>query len=422
MDKAIRTLQLRLQQQPVKTVEANGLKPSKSFGALIPYGVDKKPIKSDKEKSPDSVIGLCGEAFESEDEHEESPINSNGSDLQASEGNVGEEFSSRKMSRCESDKDCGRGVGRVGSGHLSDPGVGKAEFWGSRMLTRSCSNLETHKVDGKMQSKMCVSKNQSFDESVMKDVTPGSPASVRSHCSADKVMLKKHSSSQVLPSRSRRLWWKLFLWSHRNLHKSSSTATTKKLSIKTKLNKQSGYSSDTLEPNRAMQFEKLESPLSFNSLDKGKNIMNDDQSWSGFQIGFSSLWPQNQWVAFSTETSSSSRVLDWMKDLDTTPSSLPSNEDENEGVVTPQTPPSPQTPGSRSSTYFTRGPDANLSEDTLHANTVIQTLNSSSTVAHISSMNLKAIPNISCFCSLRSVNLSNNFIGMLQQKGNKNQS
>ncbi|XP_004301929.1 PREDICTED: uncharacterized protein LOC101301594 [Fragaria vesca subsp. vesca] len=410
VDKAIRTLQLRLQQQPVKTVEANGLKPSKSFGALIPYGVDKKPIKSDKEKSPDSVIGLCGAAFESEDEHEESPINSNGSDLQASEGNVGEEVSSRKMSRCESDKDCGRGVVRVGSGHLSDPGVGKAEFWGSRTLTRSCSNLETHKVDGKMQSKLRVSKNQSFDESVMKDITPGSPASVRSHCSADKVMLKKHSSSQVLPSRSRRLWWKLFLWSHRNLHKSSSTATPKKLSIKTKLNKQGGYSSDTLEPNRAMQFEKLESPLSFNSMDKGKNIMNDDQSWSGFQIGSSSFWPQNQWVAFSTETSSSSRVMDWMKDLDTTPSSLPSNEDENEGVVTPQTPPSPLTPGSRSSTYFTRGPDANLSDDTLHANTIIQTLNSSSTVAHISSMNLKAIPNISCFCSLRSVNLSNNFI------------
>nr|DAD29961.1 TPA_asm: hypothetical protein HUJ06_031429 [Nelumbo nucifera] len=34
-------------------------------------------------------------------------------------------------------------------------------------------------------------------------------------------MLKKHSSSQVLSSRSRRLWWKLFLWSHRNLHKPS---------------------------------------------------------------------------------------------------------------------------------------------------------------------------------------------------------
>ncbi|XP_062026734.1 uncharacterized protein LOC133743012 [Rosa rugosa] len=416
VDKAIRTLQLRLQQQPVKTVEVNGLKPLKSFGAFIPYGVDKKHIK-DKVKSPDSLIGLREAAYEAEDEHGESSINSNGSDLQVSETNAGEEVSLRKMDCCESDKDSGRGVDRLESGHLSDPGVVKAEFWGSRKLTRSCSNLETHKVDGNMQSKLRVWKTQSFeqlqelDESVRKDVNPGSPASVGSHFSADKVMLKKHSSSQVLPSRSRRLWWKLFLWSHRNLHKSSSTATTPKtLPNKIKLNKQGGYSSDTLEPNRVMQFEKMESPLSFKSVDKGKNIVNDDQSWTGFQIRSSSLWPQNQWVAFSTEASSSSRVLDWMKDLDTTPSSLPSNEDKDDGVVTPQTPPSPQTPGSRSSTYFTRGPDANLSEDTLHANTVIQTLNSSSTVAHISGMGLKAIPIISCFCSLRSVNLSNNFI------------
>ncbi|XP_050157524.1 uncharacterized protein LOC126631440 [Malus sylvestris] len=75
-----------------------------------------------------------------------------------------------------------------------------------------------------------------------------------------------------------------------------------------------------------------------------------------------------------------------------------------------------QTARSKSATYFSRG----LEEDTLHANTVIQSLNSSSTVAHISGMGMKAIPNISCFCSLRSVNLSNNFIanitpGLLQK-------
>ncbi|PRQ21863.1 hypothetical protein RchiOBHm_Chr7g0243941 [Rosa chinensis] len=106
VDKAIRTLQLRLQQQPVKTVEVNGLKPLKSFGAFIPYGVDKKPIK-DKVKSPDSLIGLREAAYEAEDEHGESPINSNGSDLQVSEANAGEEVSLRKMDCCESDKDSG---------------------------------------------------------------------------------------------------------------------------------------------------------------------------------------------------------------------------------------------------------------------------------------------------------------------------
>lgn len=39
-----------------------------------------------------------------------------------------------------------------------------------------------------------------------------SPASVRTSRTADHVMLKKCSSSQVLPSRSRKLWWRLFLW------------------------------------------------------------------------------------------------------------------------------------------------------------------------------------------------------------------
>ncbi|KAE8690404.1 hypothetical protein F3Y22_tig00110895pilonHSYRG00284 [Hibiscus syriacus] len=53
------------------------------------------------------------------------------------------------------------------------------------------------------------------------------------------------------------------------------------------------------------------------------------------------------------------------------------------------------------------------SEEVLYANDVIQTLNYSSVVAHISGINLKAIPMISDFTSLRSVNLSNNFIGSL---------
>nr|DAD37656.1 TPA_asm: hypothetical protein HUJ06_008297 [Nelumbo nucifera] len=50
-------------------------------------------------------------------------------------------------------------------------------------------------------------------------------------CSANRVMLKKHSSSQVLSSRSRRLWWKLFLWSHRNLHKPSNVKLKLKLNL-----------------------------------------------------------------------------------------------------------------------------------------------------------------------------------------------
>ncbi|KAK9930507.1 hypothetical protein M0R45_027544 [Rubus argutus] len=284
MDKAIRTLHIRLQQQPVKPVGA----------------------------------------YEAEDEHEESPNNN---------------FNGLIFRPLKS-----LGQREYKAGILVILGLGSRVLGVQPKLTRSCSNLETHNVDEMMPSKLPLSKTRPFEElqelaeSVRKDVNPGSPASVRSH-----FMLI------------------------RNLHTSSSTATPKKLSIKTNLNKQGGYSSDTLEPNRAMQIEKMESPVSDKPLNKGKNIMNDNQSWGGFHTGASSLWPQNQWVAFSTEASSSSRVVEWVKDLNTTPSSLLPNEDENEEIVTPRTPPSPETAGG-SSTYFTRA------------------------------------------CSLRSVNLSNNFI------------
>ncbi|KAB2617066.1 hypothetical protein D8674_012935 [Pyrus ussuriensis x Pyrus communis] len=419
VDKAIRTLQVRLQQQPLKPLEIDGKSKPATFGVLIPYGVEKKyssPPSGDT-RSPKSPI-RCVEAAacEGEYEHKESPLakgssSNHHSDLQPNEANSGDVTPSRKLDLSEPDSSS-RGVQ---SGHFSDPGVGKAEFWASPKLTRSCSNLETHKkVVKKMTSKMPASKSLSLKErqemadSVRKDVDPGSPSSVSSHYSADRVMLKKHSSSQVLPSRSRKLWWKLFLWSHRNLHRTRDAKPNTLSPISA--NKQGGYSSDTLEPNLAMQFGKTESPLSYTGelLDKGKNIVDENKSWDGFHIGASALWPQNQWVAFSTEASSSSRVQDWVKDL-RIQTSVEKNEDDNEGIVSPRTPKSPVTPAtarSKSATYFSRG----LEEDTLHANTVIQSLNSCSTVAHISGMGMKAIPNISCFCSLRSVNLSNNFI------------
>ncbi|KAK8966003.1 hypothetical protein KSP40_PGU019087 [Platanthera guangdongensis] len=49
-------------------------------------------------------------------------------------------------------------------------------------------------------------------------------------------------------------------------------------------------------------------------------------------------------------------------------------------------------------------------DEAAEANDFIQSLNSFSSVAHISSLGLKAIPSISAFVSLRSVNLSGNYI------------
>nr|XP_025628914.1 L-type lectin-domain containing receptor kinase VII.1-like [Arachis hypogaea] len=68
------------------------------------------------------------------------------------------------------------------------------------------------------------------------------------HCSADRVMLRRHSSSQVLPSGSKRLWWKMFLWSHRNIHRPISSKSTQVNPGVAVTHNPYGYSSDTLEP------------------------------------------------------------------------------------------------------------------------------------------------------------------------------
>ncbi|RYR53103.1 hypothetical protein Ahy_A06g028018 [Arachis hypogaea] len=68
------------------------------------------------------------------------------------------------------------------------------------------------------------------------------------HCSADRVMLRRHSSSQVLPYGSKRLWCKMFLWSHRNIHRAISSKSTQVNPGVAVTHNPYGYSSDTLEP------------------------------------------------------------------------------------------------------------------------------------------------------------------------------
>ncbi|KAF3445844.1 hypothetical protein FNV43_RR11021 [Rhamnella rubrinervis] len=433
MNKALNTLQIRLQ-RPVKPFESDELKTT--FGVSMAFGMENNSACDIKVMNPESPVGheAVEVAYEGEDEHEENTSikrNFSDFDLKVHEANSSEEFPPRmefshsfdtevnEQFEKIAEKDGGRDADMMQSGHVSDPGIGKAEFWASPELKRSCSNLETSDVIRKMADQLPLSKSHSYEEMqelahrMRKDVTPGSPASIMTHCSADKVMLKKQSSSQVLPSRSKRLWWKLFLWSHRNLHRPSSTAKQKKLSASAIFNQQGGYASDTLEPNGATQFNKMESPESFTGQSFTKSYVDnetDKQSWGGFHNGISGLWPQNQWLAFSTESSPFARVEEWVKHLDTEPS-LQVNEDENndEGIIFP---PSPETCRStaRCTTPLTRRSDVNLSEEISHANSIIQSLNSSSTVAHISGISLKAIPSMSCYSSLRSVNLSNNFI------------
>lgn len=232
------------------------------------------------------------------------------------------------------------------SGHVSDPGLGRATSWvASPKLKRSCSTL---------------SKFNGADPRALHDPRDNfENKSVRSHRSADRVMLKKHSSMQILPSGSRRLWWKLFLWSHRNLHKH--LVSLKPHSDK---NHQSGYTSD---------------------LASHQESANNNHQWSRHK---------NQWVAFSAESSSMKRVDEWVRGLDVE-TVIPLNEDEDKH-------------GFLASPKMVR--NVNESEAVVHANSLIQSLSKSSSMAHISSIGLKAVPSISHFTSLKSIDLSNNFI------------
>lgn len=338
-------------------------------------------------------------AYEGEDEHENSSMkrDSSACDLRARAEDTLEEAQSNPLD--SSDTECMEVVknsaNMIPTGHLSDPGTGKVVFCSSPKLQRSCSNLETKDVLLKRipHHQLPISKSQSSNK-LQELGIPGSPCSVMTGYSADRVMLKKHSSSQVLPSRSRKLWWKMFLWSHRNLHKPYPHPPPISLTV----DRQTGYSSDTLEPNAIAQPEKLQLSGSFAGKFRNKGLCH-----------------QNQWVAFSTDSSSFRRVEEWVKDLEI-PAQLQARngDDGNEGnIVFPSALEINRSPA-RSPTHSIRR-HASIPEEALHANSIVRSLNPSSTVAHISGIGLKVIPAVSCFSNLRSVNLSANFIVHITQ-------
>ncbi|KAJ4839460.1 hypothetical protein Tsubulata_022959 [Turnera subulata] len=424
---ALEILKMR-DEQPVKSFKSQELK-TISFPVSLSSGVHKDPFDVKVMSHESAFADEAAEvAYEGEDEHEENASmkrDLSDLDLHSHVANSGEEESIQRSTNLDS---CGsfdtkakakineKGIEVIQSGHISDPGIGKAENWDSPKLKRSCSNLETSKVLSKLANRLSSKSLYSgeLQEIPVKLRDPGSPETVMTHGSADRVMLKKHSSSQVLPSRSRRLWWKLFLWSHRNLHKPWDVKP-QPTAVATSSNQKGGYCSDTLELNQDMELSKMQSPGSFTgeSMNKVPNNNEDNRSWDGFHGGLFGL-PQNHWVAFSTESSPFARVDEWVRELENQPPP-PENDDSRDGDNTDEAvafPPSPEngrSPG-RSPGNLTRRPDINLTAEILHANSVIQSLNSSSTVAHISGIGLKVIPTISRFSSLRSVNLSNNFI------------
>ncbi|KAF8406025.1 hypothetical protein HHK36_008105 [Tetracentron sinense] len=436
--KGLRTLQVKLE-HPKKSSNTGEFN-STSFGVLVHSGIQgncKCKVNVVRDKNPVGVKAVEA-AYEGEDKDDLILIKRNfsGFDLQTQVPNIVEEMeqsmkrstnSSNSLysemndqSEKKSEKDAEVGVEFIQSGHVSDPGIGKSEFWASPKLKRSCSNLETGGVLKKVADQLPLSKFHSFEdlqyvtERVRMEVflkVQGSPVSVMTPCSADRVILKKHCSSQVLPSRSKRLWWKLFPWSHRKLHKPWAVKP-RPLATNHILNQQGGYLSDTLEPNQALGLGKLESPGSDTGKSRNNSFINNknNQNWDNFHGGFSGLWPQNQWIAFSSESPSLTRVDEWVNSLETQPPVLSNDEDTSEeGIVFPPPTETHESPAG-STTHMTRRSNINISEGFLHAKSVIQSLNSSSTRAHITGMGLKVIPTISCFSSLRSINLTGNFI------------
>ncbi|OVA14223.1 Leucine-rich repeat [Macleaya cordata] len=422
----IGTLLVKLK-EPVKPSPNEGLN-STSFSVSVPFGIQESPTCNVKVVANESPIGAVVEAAnEGEDKHgKNSPTKTEfpGFDLlkkMTTEERETDPKMSRKLGSYNSiateknyQSDKGVEVELIQREQVTDPENEGQEFWTSPKLKRTCSNLESKGILKMVGYQFAPLKSHSFEdlqklgnrgrEEFVPEIL-GSPVSVLTHCSADRVMLKKHSSSQVLPSRSRRLWWKIFLWSHRNAH-NSWNVKPRQSSVDHASDQKGGYSSDTLEPNQTMDLESRR----FFIGESSSRINKKKEKSDGFDNGVSGLLPQNHWLAFSNESNSFTRVGEWVNSLETQNSLLLDEEDINDEHVV--YPPSPETSGSpaRSITHMTGRPSLKIPEEVLHAKSVIQSLNSASTVAHISVMGLKVIPSMSHFSNLRSINLSGNSI------------
>ncbi|XP_058086637.1 uncharacterized protein LOC131233837 [Magnolia sinica] len=426
------TLQVKLEQL-VSSPKENGSNAT-SFNVSVPFGIQGSStckVKVVREENTNSIrLESAEAAYEGSNENNEnSPIRRDLSDfdLPAHDINKGDETepsinkTSGSYDLVDTEMNGGserdEGVEMAQSGHISDPGIGKTDFWGSPKLKRSCSHLGTQDLLKKFTDQLAPSKSQSFGDlqnstqSGRDEIirwTQFSPLSVMTSRSADKVMLKRRSSRQLLPSRSRRLWWKLFLWSHRNLHKPGPTKPMP-IAIADASNQKDGYWSDTLESSQALAAKNNWAEMG--KLDLSRSLYGESKKnhRGGNGSGGGGLSAQSQWVAFPIESSSHlSRVDEWVNSLDAQ-SVLPlEDHDEGSEGETRKSIDYPLSP--EKAPLTTRHSTDKLVDEVLQANNVIQSMNSFSTVAHLAGIGLKVVPNISPFTSLRSVNLSGNFI------------
>ncbi|XP_020695780.1 uncharacterized protein LOC110109182 [Dendrobium catenatum] len=267
----------------------------------------------------------------------------------------------------------------MASGHVSDPGMEPTASLGPPVLERSCSNIETRHAKQWRSSSYSSLQNLSGNGRVeMISENYSSPLSARTSCSADGLKLKRWPSSQVLPSRSKKVWWKLFLRSHSNLHKPQ--ASRKLVSVLGAPNLKGWYTSDDHE------------------------LYQKSNKWKKTVV------PENQWPAFSLEPSRVERFNAWVNGLNDCSFIPVTVEEDCDGLENEQTADLQNLETVESSEKPCSNTNRRVAEEVAQANNIIQSLNTFSTVAHIPGSGLKVIPSISAFACLRTVNLSGNCI------------
>lgn len=339
----------------------------------------------------------------------------------------------------------------IQAGHVSDPGVYKIvdshlgstspvykrSNSGSELEIRQLCKHDSGRRIPDNHSTCLVTSNSFEDLQHLADNQRGlhgiqsSPRSELTFCSADKVMLKRRSSSNVLPSRKRNSWWKIFLWSHRNLHKGEQTDQSSSLHKNKEsclaVNRKEGYSSDTLDICRNLhQTKQVRDPSKLKSVEDNLtlNAFSDELNSSKVHASKHMDWDlpprapasgsYSQWVAFSAEESNMRRVQEWVSSIDTAALSLKNGD----ALGAIEIAGDEGTSGGNHSVEISEASEnldtcvqgANLSNEMELANNVIRSLNAFSTVAHISGIGLSVIPALAAFASLRTINLSGNYI------------
>eukprot|EP01018_Ginkgo_biloba_P011571 Gb_01351 [translate_table: standard] len=325
----------------------------------------------------------------------------------------------------------------ISIGHLSDPGVHPfsdfhlAQTSHGFQCSFSVSKSELQ-VDGRSPDNLSITTSGLLPSNLQsfKDLHALAGSELGIHTSqtrsqsgltfhsSDKITLNQESLSQILPLRRQKSWWKNFLANHQDLDKGISSKEdallNKSEEVSEALHAKEGYGSDMMDICKIMHHPKegnvhWESrSLEHDSIRSvvGKNDNYDiAHSYRSTDLDHPSrarnLLPFNQCAVFSLEQSRMSRVEEWVNSID-----IEDRDDLQEyGMIEPE--------GASSKEEIQRGPVALDSENAQEmeiVNNAIRSLNAFSTAVNIAGVGLSLIPSLGMFTSLRTLNLSGNFI------------